>query len=302
MGFPVSHPTPPVLTEMAMSIPSPEPVGTYISTWGEGSLWDRDTLLYVDIEAHQIIRFNPATGEERLWNVGERVGTVVARAQDGLVYAGDRGISFLDEATGAATLIVDPEPHLPHNRFNDGKCDPAGRFWAGTMPTDVKAPKAALYCLQPDLTLEHKFGPVTVSNGIVWTKDQSTMYYIDTPRRNVLAFDYDVTTGCISNERIAIDTSQWNASPDGMTIDRDDRLWVAFCHGAAVRCFDPLTTKVEAEITLPCIEVTSCAFGGPDLGDLYITTGKAKVEEPLAGRLFVTRPGVFGVPSVPFAG
>lgn len=285
-----------------MSIPTPEPVGTHISIWGEGSLWDRDSLLYVDIEAHKILRFDPKTGTEKIWDVGERVGTVVPRAKGGLVYGGDKGISFLDEATGAVTLIVDPEPHLPHNRFNDGKCDPAGRFWAGTMPTDVKAPKASLYCFYPDQTITNKFSPVTVSNGIVWTRDQSTMYYIDTPRRNVLAFDYEVSTGVISNERIVIDTAQWNASPDGMTIDSEDRLWVAFCHGSAVRCFDPKTAKVEAEIALPCIEVTSCAFGGDDLGDLYITTGKAKFEEPLAGRLFVTRPGAKGVPAVPFAG
>ena len=284
-----------------MSIPTPETVGNYTSTWGEGPLWDRHSLLYVDIEAHKILRFDPKTGQEKIWDVGERVGTVVTRAQGGLVYGGDKGISFLDEATGATTLIVDPEPHLPHNRFNDGKCDPAGRFWAGTMPTDVKAPKAALYCLQKDLTIEYKFGPVTVSNGIVWTRDQSTMYYIDSPRRNVIAFDYDIATGGICNERIAVNTSQWNASPDGMAIDSEDRIWVAFCHGAAVRCFDPKSGNVEAEITLPCIEVTACAFGGDDLGDLYITTGKKQGEE-LSGRLFVTRPGATGVAAVPFGG
>lgn len=285
-----------------MAIPTPEPVGTYTSTWGEGPLWDTDSLLYVDIESHKVLRYNPVTGDEKIWDVGERVGTVVPRAKGGLVYAGDRGISFLDEASGTVTPVADPEPHLPHNRFNDGKCDPAGRFWAGTMPTDVKAPKAALYCMHADHRVEFKFGPVTVSNGIVWTKDGRTMYYIDTPRRSVLAFDFDVASGSIANERTAVDTSQWDASPDGMAIDSEDRLWVAFCHGAAVRCFQPLTGKVEAEITLPCVEVTACAFGGEDMGDLYITTGKAKKEEPLAGRLFVTRPGAVGVRGVPFAG
>jgi len=286
-----------------MHTSTPEPVGTFTSKWGEGPVWYGDVLLYVDIEGHKIIRFNPVTGEEKAWDVGERVGTVVARDSGGLVFAGDKGISFLDTDTGAITPVVDPEADIETNRFNDGKCDPAGRFWAGTMHLGPKrAPTASLYCLHTDLSIEKKFGPVTVSNGIVWTKDAQTMYYIDTPRKQVTAFDFDNATGAISNERVAIDLQQYQgASPDGMTIDSEDRLWIAFCHGGVVRCFDPKTAELKAEVTVPCAEVTACAFGGPDLGDLYITTGSEK-DVAVAGRLFVVRPGATGVPAKGFAG
>jgi sugar lactone lactonase YvrE len=283
---------------------SSAPVGSHLSLWGEGPIWHGDFLYYVDIEAHKIVRFHPASGEEKFWSVGERVGTVVKRTKGGLVYAGDEGISFLNEETGAMTPVADPETDLPNNRFNDGKCDPAGRFWAGTIHLAPKRePIAALYCLYPDLHVEKKFSPVTNSNGIVWTRNTRTMYYIDTPRKSVLAFDFDNATGSITHERVAFSTEACSGNPDGMTIDAEDRLWIAFCHGGAVRCFDPLTGLIQAEVMVPCVETTACAFGGPDLSDLYITTGRhATKVEPLAGRLFVARPGAVGVPSHSFAG
>lgn len=284
-----------------MSI-SPEPISNHVSAWGEGPLWHQNRLLYVDIEAHKIVAFTPSTGEEKFWDVGQRVGTVVPRAKGGLVWAGDDGIYFLNEATGISTPVVNPEPDLADNRFNDGKCDPAGRFWAGTINLKKRA-EASLYCLHTDLRLEKKFGPVTNSNGIIWSKDAQTMFYIDTPSKKVRAFDFDTTTSAITNERVIWDTSADPTSPDGMTIDSEDRLWIAFCHGAKVVCFNPHTRKVEEQIDFPCIETTACAFGGPDLQDLYITTGiKPGLEEPLAGRLFVCRPGATGRPSDVFQG
>lgn len=287
-----------------MTIPTPEPVGSYVSQWGEGPLWHRDRLLYVDIEGHKILSFDPVSQQEKLWDVGERVGTVVVREKGGLVIAGDNGFSLLDEASGAVTRITDPESDIATNRFNDGKCDPAGRFWAGTMHLGPKrTASGSLYVLHADLHAEKRFSGVTVSNGIVWTKDARTMFYIDTPRRNVLAFDFDVTTGLISNERVAFHTNDYSGVPDGMAIDADDCLWVAFCHGSAVRCFEPRTGRCEAELLLPCREVTACAFGGPELKDLFITTGiPGEGACPLSGRLFVTHAGVRGVVSATFAG
>ena len=287
-----------------MTIPTPEPIGAHVSQWGEGPIWHRDRLLYVDIEAHKILSFNPLTQEEKIWGVGERVGTVVAREKGGLVWAGDHGIFLFDEVTGQSTPVADPEPDLPENRFNDGKCDPAGRFWAGTIHlASPRQPIAALYCLEKDLTLTKKFGNVMNSNGIVWTRDAKTMYYIDTPRKTVRAFDYDIATGALANERIVIDTSHLEGGPDGMTIDENDSLWIAFCHAGVIRCYDTQGFQPQAEIHLPCREVTACAFGGADLGDLYITTGIPKDNiEPLTGRLFVTRPGVKGVPAFTFGG
>jgi len=281
---------------------TPEPISNHVSIWGEGPIWHNDRLLYVDIEAHKIIAFKPTTGEEKIWGVGQRVGTVVPRASGGLVWAGDNGFFFLDEATGLSTAIADPEPNLPDNRFNDGKCDPAGRLWAGTICLKKRA-DAALYCLHTDLRVEKKFSPVTNSNGIIWSRDTRTLYYIDTPSKKVRAFDFDNATGVISNERVVWDTSADASVPDGMTIDSEDRLWVAFCHGAKVVCFNPATSKIEMQIDFPCVETTACAFGGADLGDLYITTGlKPGLEEKLAGRLFVCRPGATGVPASAFGG
>ena len=281
---------------------SVEPVGQHLSIWGEGPLWHQNRLLYVDIEAYKILAYHPDTGEEKIWNVGERVGTVVARAGGGLVWAGDSGFHFLDESSGRSTPIGDPEPELPENRFNDGKCDPAGRLWAGSICLK-KQPEAALYCLEKELTVTRKFSPVTNSNGIVWSREGRTMFYIDTPSKRVRAFDFDVERGEISAERVVWDTHADASSPDGMTIDSEDRLWIAFCHGAKVVCFDPSVGKVVDQIEFPCIETTACAFGGPDLGDLYVTTGiKPGLDEAAAGRLFVCRPGAHGVAAFAFGG
>ncbi len=281
---------------------TPELISNHVSEWGEGPIWHGDRLLYVDIETHKIIALTPSSGEEKVWDVGQRVGTVVPRASGGLVWAGDDGFYFLNEETGVSTPIADPEPGMPDNRFNDGKCDPAGRFWAGTICL-AKRPEGSLYCLHTDLRVEKKFGPVTNSNGIIWSGDASTMFYIDTPSKKVRAFDFDKDTSAISNERVVWDTSADPSSPDGMTIDSEDRLWIAFCHGAKVVCYDPRSQTVEAQINFPCVETTACAFGGPELKDLYITTGKKPgFVEPLAGRLFVCHTGAQGVPSHAFGG
>ena len=263
-----------------------EPVGHIRSQWGEAPIWWQGALYYVDIEGHRVHRYDPADGSEKSWDVGQRVGTVVPRESGGLVIAGDHGLFFLDEETGALTPIADPKHDKPDNRFNDGKCSPDGRFFAGTISLIRKTGDAKLYRLDPDLTLHEAFGPVTTSNGIVWTQDGKTVYYIDTPRREVLAFDYE--DGHLRNLRSAFPTGHIDASPDGMTLDTAGRLWIAFCHGGCVSCFDPATGNEVHRIALPCLETTACAFGGPDLTDLYVTTGVHKTaKEEHAGRLFV---------------
>lgn len=279
-----------------------EPVGQTRCQWGEGPIWWQGALFYVDIEGKRVHRYDPADGSEQSWDVGQRVGTVVPRESGGLVIAGDHGIQFLDPETGTLTPIADPETDKPDNRFNDGKCSPDGRFFAGTISLAKKTGDAKLYRLDPDLTLHEAFGPVTNSNGIVWSADGKTVYYIDTPRREVLAFDYD--DGHLRNLRTAFSTGHIEASPDGMTIDANGHLWIAFCHGGCVSCFDPANGNELHRIPVPCLETTACAFGGPDLADLFITTGVHKTaKEEHAGRLFVVRGlKVKGVPANAFEG
>ncbi len=279
-----------------------EPAGSIRSQWGEGPIWWQGALYYVDIEGHRIHRYNPADGSESSRVFAQRIGTIVPRESGGFVVAGDLGLFFLDWESGHLTAIADPEADKPDNRFNDGKCSPDGRFFAGTISLVKKTGDARLYRLDPDLTLHEAFGPVTNSNGIVWSIDGKRVFYIDTPRREVLAFDYD--DGHLRNMRGAVDTSHIDASPDGMTIDAKGNLWIAFCHGGCVACFDPVTGAEINRVEIPCIETTACAFGGPGLADLYVTTGVAKsVREEHAGRLFVVKGlGVNGVESSTFAG
>lgn len=281
--------------------------GDYRAQWGEGPIWWQGKLIYVDIEKHRVLQFDPQTGGEQVWDVSStvgRVGTVVPRQQGGLMVAGDTGVHFLDPATGETAAIADPEPDKGDNRFNDGKCSPDGRFFAGTISLVKNQGDAALYRLDKDLALHTAFAGVTNSNGIVWSADASICYYIDTPRQAVLAFDYSTETGELANLRTAFSTSHIQASPDGMTIDSQGNLWVAFCHGACVICYDPATGKQLHRVELPCLETTACAFGGENLDELYVTTGvhASQIEED-AGRLLRIRGlGVTGVPAHAFAG
>lgn len=279
-----------------------EPIGNIRCKWGEGPIWWHDALYFVDIDGHCVHRYDPANDTAQSWDVGQRIGTVVPRQSGGLVLAGDHGFLFLDEETGALTPIADPERDKPDNRFNDGKCAPDGRFFAGTISLTKKTGDAKLYRLDPDLTVHEAFGPVTNSNGIVWSADGKTVYYIDSPRKEVLAFDYD--DGHLRNLRRAVATDHIEASPDGMAIDANGHLWIAFCHGGCVSCFDPATGNELHRIPMPCLETTACAFGGPDLADLFVTTGVHKTaKEEHAGRLLVIRGlNVKGLPANAFEG
>ena len=279
-----------------------QPIGAYRATWGEGPIWWQGKLIYVDIEEHRVLRFDPETGMEEIWDVGQRVGTVVPRESGGLVIGGDTGFLFLDDVSGEVTQIADPEPEKENNRINDGKCAPDGHFFAGSISLVKNEGDARLYRLSPELEVTEAYGPVTNSNGIVWTADGDICYYIDTPAKAVLAFDY--ADGILANPREVISTSDLESSPDGMAIDENGQLWVAFCHGACVICYNPETGQEVQRVDLPCLETTAVAFGGEDLSDLYVTTGKHKSEvEEYAGRLFVIKGlGVKGLPGHAFKG
>ena len=282
-------------------------IGTRQSKWGEGPIWWRSHLLYVDIEGHQIVRLNPETGNEQTWNVGERVGTIDPKISGGFLYAGDSGIVDFDPLTGSKYTLADPEREKrATNRFNDGKCDPAGRFWAGTISLIKNTGDAALYMLDNDNQLQIKLPKVTNSNGICRSSDATVMYYIDTPLKKIQSFRYNIKTGGISEASVAVDTAAlgYKDSPDGMTIDSTGMLWVAFCHGGCVVRFNPYTGAKLQQVDLPCLETTACAFGGAELDRLFVTTGMHKtLTEKDAGKVFVLDGiGVQGIPAFAYKG
>jgi sugar lactone lactonase YvrE len=277
---------------------------------GEGALWDAEerVLYWVDILRHEVYIYDPATGKNRTLQTCQAVGTVVPRKSGGLMVALHNGFAHIDLETEKMTPVgTDPERHLPANRFNDGKCDPAGRFWAGTMEFRGAKDQGALYCLDVDHSVTRKVAPVSISNGIVWSADQKTMYYIDSPLNTVRAYDYQVDTGQIASERVVV-ANEGPGIFDGMAIDEEGTLWIAVYGGWAVKSYDPRTGKLLRELRLPFANVTSCAFGGQNLDELYITSAcqrldeKTLAEQPLAGSLVKIDPEARGVPGVAYAG
>jgi sugar lactone lactonase YvrE len=277
---------------------------------GEGSLWDveQQVLYWVDIVDNKVCMFDPRNRSNLAFDVGESVGTVVVAHREKLVLALRTGFAWLDRTTGRVTKIHDPEADSADTRFNDGKCDPQGRFWAGTMVEGGPPERAALYCLGPDLSVSKHLDGVTTSNGLVWTRDGRTFYYIDTPTHRVDRFDFDGAMGTLGHRQVAVQVARELGAPDGMAIDENDRLWIALFGGNRVICVDPGSDRIEFEVNVPATNVTSCAFGGPELDDLYITTARvglspeALAAEPLAGSLFRAKVPARGVPAVRYSG
>tara|TARA_R100000027_G_scaffold67743_1_gene68401 strand:+ start:1427 stop:2290 length:864 start_codon:yes stop_codon:yes gene_type:complete len=280
----------------------PEPISKGRSKWGEGPVWHNGFLFHVDIHSHQVVKLDPASGEEIRWNVGEEVGFAIPCQSGRLLCGGDNGFFFLDPNSGSVTPITDPEPNLPKNRLNDGKCAPDGRLFGGSIARDKVKGAARLYRLDPDLKCSEAYGPVTNSNGLAWSADGKTLFYIDSPSKEVKAFTYDSESGALTNPKVVIDTSSEDSTPDGMCIDNDDHLWIAFCHGSHIARYNPKTGEEVERIEFPAFETTSCAFGGPNGNDLYVTTGIASGrDEEFGGFVFVIRNlPVGGPPSILF--
>lgn len=279
----------------------PTRVQAPVCTLGEGPVWDaRDQSLYwVDIpesRVHQIA----ADGSLSSWDTGQPVGTVVPRASGGLAVAVRDGFMALDPVSGTLTTLAEVERDQPGNQMNDGACDRAGRFYAGTMAFDETPEAGALYRLDPDLGVTRLLTGVSISNGIGWSPDERFMYYIDSQVHRVDVFDYDPATGEIAGRRPFAAVGDGGVVPDGLTVDADGGVWVAVWGGYAVLHHDP-GGKVIETVDLPAAaRVSSCVFGGPDLDRLYITTAAGPGES--AGALFVCEPGVTGQPSHPFRG
>jgi len=276
---------------------------------GEGSLWDEQSqlLYWVDIVQSKVYQFDPKNSSNLAFDVGENVGAVVVTRNDKLLLALRSGFACLNPETGCVTRIADPESDKPHTRFNDGKCDPRGRFWAGTMVENSMMGDAALYCLDTDLTVAHKLSGVSCSNGLVWSRDGQRLFYIDTPTQQIQCFDYDPDTATLSARRVVVEIASEAGAPDGMAIDEEDGLWVALFGGSKVVRYDSTSGNANFEISVPSPNVTSCAFGGRTMQELFITTARVGLDEddckryPLAGSLFCATVPFKGVPARRFA-
>lgn len=275
----------------------------------EGPCWwsERNILLWVDIEASRIGLFDPATGNNDFLHLPAHVGAVVPTSVGDLLLATAAGLMRMDPSTGVVTLLLDPELDRPGNRFNDGKCDPWGRFWAGTMAYDFEPLAGSLWRLDGDGRITRQRRQLTISNGLAWSQDRGTLYFIDSPTLKVMAFPLTSSGEIAAEPSICVQIPEdWDAVPDGMCIDAEGMLWIALFGGGAVTRWDPISGQLLDRLALPCRQVTSCCFGGPHLDQLFMTTARREMDaaaiaaEPLAGGLFQADVGVKGLPADTF--
>ncbi|PQO25220.1 hypothetical protein C5Y96_25275 [Blastopirellula marina] len=282
------------------------------ATLGEGPSWDATTgkLLWVDIENSLVNRFNPGSGENESWTVEKECSFAIATSKGDMIVGTRDGIVRLNPQTGEVTKVVNPDTNSQTNRFNDGKCDPKGRLFAGTI-SDTRTPgDANCYRFDSLFNYETVVPGVVNSNGLCWSPDHSLFYYIDTATRKIDAFDYQIETGEISNRQTVVDIpeSMGIGKPDGMTIDREGMLWTGMWGGASVCRWNPRTGELIGKVEIPCPNVTSCCFGGENLDELYITTPRKGLSDeqlrqfPQAGGIFRCQPGVSGATTYLFAG
>jgi len=276
---------------------------------GEGPLWDpaSSCLFFVDILRGRVHRFDPATGALRAFDVGQYVGAVALAESGDLMLAVRDGFARMSLASGRVEMVAEVEADRPDQRMNDGKCDPAGRFWAGTMALDERGGAGALYRLDPDGRVHTMLRQVSISNGLDWSSDAKLMYFVDSPTQSVDLFDFDLAAGTIANRRSLVRVGAVHGLPDGLTLDADGGAWVSLWSGGEIRRYGA-DGSLDAIVRVPTKYPTSCTFGGPDLTDLLITTASVKLSseeratQPHAGGIFRARPGVTGRPPNRFKG
>lgn len=275
---------------------------------GEGALWDLPTqrLYWIDIAGKTLHMYSPRNKKLDSYPMPDEIGTVVVIDSSKVLLALAHNLSEFNLETMELTEVLRPEIDASSVRFNDGKCSPNGELWVGTMDLDTKNPIAALYKIDNKYEISKQLSNIAVSNGICWSPDGFTMYYIDSPTYSIQSFVFNKETNSISRGKKIIDTPKEWGTPDGCTIDERGMIWVAHWGGAKVSCWNPYTRKLLTTIDVPAANVTSVAFGGENLDELYITTARNWMPEggeekyPLAGGLFVAKPGVKGIESYRF--
>jgi sugar lactone lactonase YvrE len=278
---------------------------------GESPVWhpQEQSLYWIDIQGKHIHRFHPASGQNDTFDLPEIVTCIALRAAGGLILTLKKHFAFFDPATLALERLAEVESDIPNNRFNDGKCDPQGRFWAGTMDAvHWSAPAGHLFRLDANKTVTTMQTDVICSNGSAWSPDGRTMYYTESFRYTVFAYDFDAADGAIANRRpfVTVD-SNGGGFPDGMTVDSDGFVWSNLVGLGQIRRYDP-NGKLERIVQLPVPRATDCTFGGADLQTLYITTARETMTPeqlaaaPLSGSLFALHYDVPGLPAHTFSG
>ncbi len=272
---------------------------------GEGPTWDARTqsLYWVDIRGRRVHHYHG--GRDRLIQLEDMPGCLAPRPNGHLIVALPGKIVDLDPASGNLTPLYpfDDEPAI--NRANDGKCDPLGRFLAGTMDNNEKEATGSLYSFDGK-TARRLLGNVGIANGLAWSPDTKIFYYIDTPTRQVQAFDYNIASGELTDRRIAIEVPESLGWPDGMTSDTNGNLWIAHWGGAQVTKWDPTTGQLLEQMPFPALNTSSCVFGGEDMNELYVTSARAGMSEaelvryPNSGGVFRLITNATGMPTFEF--
>ena len=274
---------------------------------GEGPVWvaGEAALYWVDINGEKIFR-RDGNGAVRSWDTPMRIGSLAPRAGGGFVAGTNQGLAFVDLDAEHYEVFANPEAELASNRFNDGKVDRQGRFWAGTMDNREREASGTLYRLDPDRKLTAVDTGYRVTNGPAFSLDGRRMYHTDSARQRTYVFDLD-DTGEATNRRELIRFGEGEGYPDGMTVDAEGCLWIAFWDGWCVRRFSPDGERL-AEVRTPVQRPTSCVFGGERLETLFITSARRDLQgtdlakQPYAGGLFAANVGVSGIADMPFAG
>ena len=276
---------------------------------GEGPFWDakRKNICWVDSIRGEIHEYSPASKKHNTIPVGQMIGSAVVSPDGNFLAALENGIGYVNRESGEVTMVASPEADVPGNRFNDGKCGPDGKFWAGTMSHVYEPEKGNFYVFDKDHNITRKITKVGISNGMAWSLDHRTFYYIDTLAHNVAAYNYDKNTSEITEKKVIIDIPKEDGYPDGMRIDSEGMLWIAHWGGWQVTRWNPDTGEKLLSIPFPVSRVSSCTFGGDNLEDLYVTTALRELSEeelaaqPLSGSLFVIKNiGYKGLPLFEF--
>jgi len=272
---------------------------------GEGPLWIArlGCFFWVDIEKGNLHRYHLATEQLEIRHFPHRLAVVLEGQIGKLILGLDRKLVRYDWETEEIEELCEVESDLILNRFNDGKVDPKGRIWIGTLSTLFTEGAGSLYRIGPDLQPKVQLTNLTISNGMAWTADRQTFYFIDTPTKKIQEFAFDPKTGAIEFRRIAVEIPEGLGFPDGMCIDREGMLLVAHYAGSGVYRWDPSTGQLLDKIELPVPHVTSCCFGGENLDLMLITTAQENLTAddlkkfPQSGDVFLVKVEVGGLES-----